>query len=67
MEKKILILTGDCAEDYEVKVPQQALQMLGYKVDITAPNKKPGICCSLLYTILLRLTHTSNFLDTAFT
>jgi protease I len=39
--KKILILTGDCAEDFEVKVPQQALQMLGYKVDIT-PNKKAG-------------------------
>jgi len=42
MSKKILILTGDCAEDYEVKVSQQALQMLGYQVDITAPNKKPG-------------------------
>ena len=42
MTKKILILTGDCAEDYEVKVSQQALQMLGYQVDITAPNKKPG-------------------------
>lgn len=42
MAKKILIITGDCAEDYEVKVPQQALQMLGYQVDITAPNKKPG-------------------------
>lgn len=42
MSKKILILTGDCAEDYEVKVPQQSLQMLGYKVDISAPNKKVG-------------------------
>lgn len=42
MSKKILILTGDCAEDYEVKVPQQSLQMLGYQVDIAAPNKKIG-------------------------
>lgn len=42
MPKKILILTGDCAEDYEVKVPQQSLQMLGYQVDVTAPNKKTG-------------------------
>ena len=42
MAKKILILTGDCAEDYEVKVPQQALQMLGYQVDVAAPNKKAG-------------------------
>jgi len=42
MSRKILILTGDCAEDYEVKVPQQSLQMLGYHVDVTAPNKKTG-------------------------
>lgn len=42
MSKKILILTGDCAEDYEVKVPQQALMMLGYEVHIAAPNKKAG-------------------------
>lgn len=42
MPKKILLLTGDCAEDYEVKVPQQALMMLGYQVDIAAPNKKAG-------------------------
>ncbi|MDD2613769.1 MAG: DJ-1/PfpI family protein [Methanosarcina sp.] len=42
MSKKVLILTGDCAEDYEVKVPQQALQMLGYQVDVAAPNKKTG-------------------------
>ncbi|HWR39458.1 MAG TPA: DJ-1/PfpI family protein [Patescibacteria group bacterium] len=42
MNKKILLLTGDCAEDYEVKVPQQALQMLGYQVDVAAPNKKAG-------------------------
>lgn len=50
MSKKILILTGDCAEDYEVKVPQQSLQMLGYQVDIAAPNKKTGICCNWSYT-----------------
>lgn len=42
MAKKILILTGDCAEDYEVKVPQQALQMLGYHVDVAVPNKSVG-------------------------
>jgi protease I len=42
MIKKILILTGDCAEDYEVKVPQQALLMLGYQVDVAAPGKKSG-------------------------
>lgn len=42
MAKKVLLLTGDCAEDYEVKVPQQALVMLGYEVDVAAPNKKNG-------------------------
>jgi protease I len=42
MAKKILLLTGDCAEDYEVKVPQQALAMLGYTVEVAAPNKKAG-------------------------
>ncbi|MDD4600190.1 putative cysteine protease YraA [bioreactor metagenome] len=42
MTKKILLLTGDCAEDYEVKVPQQALMMLGYDVEVSAPNKKAG-------------------------
>ncbi len=42
MAKKILLLTGDCAEDYEVKVPQQALMMLGYGVDVAAPAKKSG-------------------------
>jgi protease I len=42
MVKKILLITGDCAEDYEVKVPQQALMMLGYQVDVAAPAKKAG-------------------------
>ena len=42
MKKRILILTGDCAEDYEVKVPQQALEMIGYQVEIAAPSKESG-------------------------
>lgn len=48
MAKKILLLTGDCGEDYEVKVPQQALMMLGYQVDVTAPKKKPGEAIQLV-------------------
>jgi protease I len=40
MSKKILILTGDCAEDYEVKVPQQAFQMLGYQVGCHGAQQK---------------------------
>ena len=40
--KKILILTGDFTEDYELMVPFQSLQVLGYAVDVVCPNKKRG-------------------------
>ena len=30
--KKILVLAGDYVEDYEIMVPFQMLQMLGYEV-----------------------------------
>ena len=42
MVKKILILTGDFAEDYEVMVPYQAFQICGFEVDVVCPNKKAG-------------------------
>lgn len=40
--KKILMLVGDYAEDYEVMVPFQALTMLGYQVDAVCPDKEAG-------------------------
>jgi protease I len=40
--KKILILTGDYVEDYEVVVPFQALSALGYTVHVVCPGKKAG-------------------------
>src|SRR5579864_1023448 len=40
--KKILILTGDFVEDYEVMVPFQALSALGYTVHVVCPGKKAG-------------------------
>lgn len=40
--KKLLILTGDYVEDYEIMVPFQALTMLGYAVDVVCPGKKAG-------------------------
>ncbi len=40
--KKILVLTGDYVEDYEVMVPFQMLLMLGYDVHAVCPDKKPG-------------------------
>src|SRR5262245_34926302 len=42
MSKKILMLVGDFAEDYEVLVPFQALQMVGHHVHAVCPGKKAG-------------------------
>jgi protease I len=42
MSKKILMLVGDFAEDYEVMVPFQALQALGNTVHAVCPGKKAG-------------------------
>jgi protease I len=42
MPKKILQLVGDFAEDYEVMVPFQALQMVGHTVHAVCPDKKTG-------------------------
>jgi protease I len=40
--KKILMLVGDFAEDYETMVPFQALQMVGHTVHAVCPDKKAG-------------------------
>lgn len=40
--KKILLLTGDFAEDYETMVPFQMLQMVGHTVHAVCPGKKAG-------------------------
>lgn len=40
--KKILVLGGDFVEDYEIMVPYQMLQLLGYEVDVVCPDKKAG-------------------------
>ncbi len=40
--RKILIVTGDFTEDYEIMVPFQALQMVGHTVDVVCPEKKAG-------------------------
>lgn len=42
MAKKILMLVGDFAEDYEVMVPFQALQACGHTVHAVCPGKKAG-------------------------
>jgi protease I len=42
MAKKILMLVGDFVEDYEVMVPFQAMQAVGYKVHAVCPDKKAG-------------------------
>lgn len=42
MTKKLLLICGDFVEDYEVMVPFQALQAMGYAVDAVCPGKKAG-------------------------
>ena len=42
MAKKILMLVGDFAEDYEVMVPFQTLQAVGHAVDAVCPDKTAG-------------------------
>ncbi len=41
-QKKILLLTGDFGEDYEIMVPFQALSMIGHQVDAVCPGRKKG-------------------------
>ena len=40
--KKVLLFTGDFAEDYETMVPFQMLQLVGYEVHAVCPDKKAG-------------------------
>jgi protease I len=40
--KRILMIMGDFAEDYETMVPFQALLMVGHTVHAVCPNKKSG-------------------------
>jgi protease I len=42
MAKKILLLVGDYAEDYETMVPFQMLVMVGHKVEAMCPGKAKG-------------------------
>ncbi len=42
MSKKILIITGDFVEDYEIMVPFQTLLTYGYKVDVVSSGKNEG-------------------------
>jgi len=42
MGKRILMLVGDFAEDYEVMVPFQALLAVGHTVHAVCPGKKAG-------------------------
>ncbi|MDC8804844.1 DJ-1/PfpI family protein [Halomonas pacifica] len=40
--KRLLLLCGDFVEDYEIMVPFQALQAVGYRVDAVCPDKLAG-------------------------
>ena len=41
-KKRILIITGDFVEDYELMVPYQMLLMVGHAVDVVCPGRKAG-------------------------
>lgn len=40
--RKILMLAGDFTEDYEIMVPFQSLEMVGFKVHVICPDKNIG-------------------------
>lgn len=40
--KKLLLITGDFGEDYEIMVPFQALQAVGHEVHAVCPEKEAG-------------------------
>lgn len=44
-ERRVLIIIGNYAEDYEVTVPYQTLKVLGCHVDVVCPKKKAGDTC----------------------
>ncbi len=52
MPKKIMLLVGDYAEDYETMVPYQMLLMAGHKVDAMCRAKLPAITSLRPFTIL---------------
>lgn len=39
---KVLIVTGDFTEDYEIMVPYQTLLTVGVSVDVVSPGRKAG-------------------------
>jgi protease I len=42
MLQSVLMIVGDFTEDYEVMVPFQALQMVGFRVHAVCPDKRAG-------------------------
>ncbi|MGD9856022.1 MAG: DJ-1/PfpI family protein [Planctomycetaceae bacterium] len=42
MSKQLLLLAGDFVEDYEIMVPFQTLQAVGYAVHAVCPGKQAG-------------------------
>ena len=40
--KKILMLTGDFTEEYEIFVFQQAMEAVGHTVHVVCPDKRAG-------------------------
>lgn len=60
MKKKILMLAGDFVEDYEVMVPYQALESIGFQVDVVCPDKKAG---DLIATAIHDFTEFQTYIE----
>jgi protease I len=60
MKKKILMLAGDFVEDYELMVPYQALESIGFHVDVVCPNKKAG---DLIATAIHDFTEFQTYIE----
>ncbi|KAJ1948010.1 hypothetical protein FBU59_001789 [Linderina macrospora] len=49
---KVLLLSGDYVEDYELYAPLKALEMLGIDVHVVCPDKKAGdVIATALHTV----------------
>ncbi len=60
MKKKILMLAGDFVEDYELMVPYQALESIGFHVDVICPDKKEG---DLIATAIHDFTEFQTYIE----
>ena len=65
MSKKILMLVGDYAEDYETMVPFQFLTGLSYTVHAVCPNKNGDHIATAIHDFEGEQTYSENVATTS--